>query len=216
MTEKTKPATADTSSTTEKIVESAIALFGKKGIETTSIRDIAELANVNPSLISYHFGGKSGLFLAVMEKLGRDELEVMDRILKKPENSEEFTLRLKMFLDELVDVHFRRPALSVVMSHFFEQSEPESFEIFNNIYMRIYRRMIAFLEEGQDQGFTNPNIVPLHLANILVAGVGEIFRKREFHKSILDTDYSQPEVRQSLVSSIFELCVNGFVKAKTS
>jgi TetR/AcrR family transcriptional regulator, regulator of cefoperazone and chloramphenicol sensitivity len=46
------------------LVESAIELFGTRGFDAASIRDIAAAAGANIASIGYHFGGKEGLRLA--------------------------------------------------------------------------------------------------------------------------------------------------------
>ncbi|MFW7379807.1 MAG: TetR family transcriptional regulator [Oligoflexus sp.] len=199
------------SSTTQKICEAALRLFGAKGVEGTSIREIADLAQVNPSLISYHFGGKDGLFRALMETIGRAELEVIERILKKPADGAEFKLRLKMFFEELVDVHYRRPEFSVVMAYFFEKSDAESLAIFNEVYMKIFNRILAFFEEAQNLGFANPRIKSIHLTQVVIGGIADIFRMRQCLKAIATVDYEQEDERRALIESVYELCVNGFV-----
>ncbi|MGZ6539994.1 MAG: TetR family transcriptional regulator, partial [Bacteroidia bacterium] len=45
----------------EAIVNAAISLFNSNGFSGTSIRDIAELANVNIATIAYYFDNKLGL-----------------------------------------------------------------------------------------------------------------------------------------------------------
>ncbi|WP_243291041.1 forespore capture DNA-binding protein RefZ [Bacillus sp. FJAT-47783] len=52
---------SNSSLTKEKIVDAAIALFNTKGYSGTSVREIAEKANVNVAHISYYFKGKGGL-----------------------------------------------------------------------------------------------------------------------------------------------------------
>lgn len=47
--------------TKQKVIDAATLLFFQKGFTGTSVRDIAERANVNVSLISYYFKGKQGL-----------------------------------------------------------------------------------------------------------------------------------------------------------
>lgn len=47
--------------TKEKIIRAASGLFFQKGFSGTSVRDIADKADVNVSAISYHFKGKQGL-----------------------------------------------------------------------------------------------------------------------------------------------------------
>ncbi|CAG1008865.1 MAG: DUF1956 domain-containing protein [Rhizobiaceae bacterium] len=46
------------------LIRAALNLFGQKGFDGTSTRDIAAAANANIGSIAYHFGGKEGLRLA--------------------------------------------------------------------------------------------------------------------------------------------------------
>ncbi|HLQ72180.1 MAG TPA: forespore capture DNA-binding protein RefZ [Bacillota bacterium] len=47
--------------TKQKVMNTATSLFFQKGFHGTSVRDIADKANVNVSLISYYFKNKQGL-----------------------------------------------------------------------------------------------------------------------------------------------------------
>lgn len=42
-----------------------MSLFGERGIEATSLREIARDTGVSPALVVHHFGGKDGLVAAV-------------------------------------------------------------------------------------------------------------------------------------------------------
>lgn len=53
--------------TRAKILKSADALFGERGFDVTTTRDIAERADVNRALVHYHFGTKDELLDAVLE-----------------------------------------------------------------------------------------------------------------------------------------------------
>ncbi len=50
-----------TEATRAALVRAALDLFGAKGFEATSTREIATAAKVNIAAIAYHFGGKEGL-----------------------------------------------------------------------------------------------------------------------------------------------------------
>lgn len=65
-------------STKDRILDAAERLFAARGFYGVSLRDIARNANVDPALVSYHFGKKEQLFEAVM--LRRAELLNMERI----------------------------------------------------------------------------------------------------------------------------------------
>lgn len=55
------------SGTAESLVRAAIDLFGRKGFDGTSIREVARQANTNLASIAYHFGSKEGLRQACAE-----------------------------------------------------------------------------------------------------------------------------------------------------
>ena len=60
MSEQTVP-------TKERILEAAGDIFGREGFKATTIRRIAEVAQVNIAAINYHFRDKEGLYAAVLE-----------------------------------------------------------------------------------------------------------------------------------------------------
>lgn len=49
----------------EALVAAALRLFGERGIEATSLREVAAAAEVSPALAVHHFGGRAGLVAAV-------------------------------------------------------------------------------------------------------------------------------------------------------
>lgn len=53
------------------LLKAAIRTFAEKGFEGASIREIADAAGVNSSLISFYFGGKAGLHAASLHLAAR-------------------------------------------------------------------------------------------------------------------------------------------------
>lgn len=51
----------------ESLVVAALLLFGAKGFQATSTREIAQKARQNIAAIPYYFGNKEGLYVAAME-----------------------------------------------------------------------------------------------------------------------------------------------------
>lgn len=62
MAPRSLPPPADTES---RLIETALVLFGRHGRDGTSTRAIAAAAGTPMSAITYHFGGKDALYLAV-------------------------------------------------------------------------------------------------------------------------------------------------------
>jgi AcrR family transcriptional regulator len=65
-----------------RILDSAEKLFGKKGFEETSLRDITTEAQVNLAAVNYHFQTKESLIDAVilrrLEPVNRRRMEMLD------------------------------------------------------------------------------------------------------------------------------------------
>lgn len=59
--------TESAAETRQSLVLTALRLFGEKGFEATTTREIAAAAGANIGSISYHFGGKEGLHAACAE-----------------------------------------------------------------------------------------------------------------------------------------------------
>ncbi|KGX89133.1 transcriptional regulator [Pontibacillus litoralis JSM 072002] len=67
-------------STKQKVMDAASYLFFTKGYNGTSVRDIASKANVNVSLISYHFKSKQGLLEYLMVHYFEKYMEIFELI----------------------------------------------------------------------------------------------------------------------------------------
>lgn len=63
--------------TREKLVEVGLKLFAMNGFNGVSMRNLASEAEVNLATVGYHFGGKQGLYEAVIREIIRFRDEVM-------------------------------------------------------------------------------------------------------------------------------------------
>src|SRR5699024_8465169 len=94
--------------TKEKVIKVATQLFYQKGFQGTSVRDIAQKAQINISQISYYFKHKQGLLEYIVTDYYEDYLEALEETLKNSEDMLDrevfealietiFTYRLKHF-----------------------------------------------------------------------------------------------------------------------
>jgi AcrR family transcriptional regulator len=60
------PRGRDAAATRQALLEAAQRLFGQRGFEGTTIRDIGEGAGVDPALIARYFGSKADLYVAAV------------------------------------------------------------------------------------------------------------------------------------------------------
>jgi AcrR family transcriptional regulator len=79
-----------------RILEAARKLFARQGYAGTSVRQICEEAGANVALVSYHFGGKEKLWLAIIEQFFQPDPQLLERFQRMEDPVE----RLKMFVWE--------------------------------------------------------------------------------------------------------------------
>jgi TetR/AcrR family transcriptional regulator, regulator of cefoperazone and chloramphenicol sensitivity len=53
----------------QRLIDAGLEIFGAYNLEGATTRQLAELADVNQAAIPYYFGGKEGLYVAVIEYL---------------------------------------------------------------------------------------------------------------------------------------------------
>src|SRR3954467_2954864 len=68
----------DAAASRRALLHAAGEMFHEGGSEGAKVRDIGERAQVDPALIARYFGGKEGLYLAVLAEEGADDEGPMD------------------------------------------------------------------------------------------------------------------------------------------
>src|ERR1019366_2066215 len=91
----------------EIILSTAMKLFGQKGFEGTSVREIGSGAGVNPAMISYYFGSKEKLF----EKLVEHKASFLKGVFAELVNNRSISQIEKLFIiiDSYIDRMFQSP-----------------------------------------------------------------------------------------------------------
>src|SRR6266496_3797905 len=96
-----------------QIMEMAEILFAEKGFNGTSVRDIAEKANVNLAMISYYFGSKDKLLEALFNYRGEYiKLKLESMIQDKSLSSLE---KMNTLIDHYIDKITSQQCFSRIM-----------------------------------------------------------------------------------------------------
>jgi AcrR family transcriptional regulator len=73
--------------TRDRLLDAAEELFAKRGFYGVSVRELTKAAEVDLSLVNYHFGTKLGLFSAVVERRGeilnRERLASLEKVVRE-------------------------------------------------------------------------------------------------------------------------------------
>ena len=97
----------------KRIFDTAVDLFARKGYDAVGVREIAEAAGVNISMISYYFGGKIGILKIILEDFHGAYLNILEKAIQQGGSSEE---KIAFVVSSIVD--FMRKNTNLVMVGF--------------------------------------------------------------------------------------------------
>lgn len=129
----------------EKLLAAAVPLFAEKGFAAVSIREVAEAAGVNSALISYYFGGKSGLYEAVLNEQFSVITVFLQSLGAQPLTPPE---KIRGYAKAVARAHQREPHL--IYLWFREMAEPSS--PFRHIIVEKIAMAAQFLRETLLEG----------------------------------------------------------------
>ena len=117
------PSRADGIEARQRLLAAGLRLFAQNGFQQTSIREVAQAAQVNLASISYYFGDKEGLYRAVFLAPMGDNAKYCHGVADDP--SRPLAELLPQFFTEfLMPLKFGEEMRLVVKLHYREMIEP--------------------------------------------------------------------------------------------
>src|SRR5262245_58342721 len=130
------------------ILTVAEQLFAENGFDGTSVRDIAQQANVNLAMISYYFGSKEKLLEALIE----DRAGYTQGILEEMNKDQSLTPwdRIDKLVEFYVDKVMNNYRFHCIMSQQYNATRsPEVKELLINIKLRNLEQVKKVITDGQ-------------------------------------------------------------------
>lgn len=142
----------------DRLIVSALSLFCERGYHGVSVREICDHANANPSLISFHFGGKEGLLETIFEGMVSKKFNEIENILNNVENEEEFKVRLTLFFKTYVEFYLENSEVISLYMDQLEREHPYAIKIFPQTLEILWNALVNFIQLAKDKGIVDPHI----------------------------------------------------------
>jgi AcrR family transcriptional regulator len=137
------------------LIRAALKLFGARGFDGTSTRDIAAAANANIGSIAYHFGSKDGLREAcanyIVEMIQSVAKQALGPETAKPVGRQAAEAQLAAAIERMVFFIIARPeAGEIVQFVLREMAQPTTAldMIYNGVFEPTHRRLCRIWEEA--------------------------------------------------------------------
>ncbi|TDP55588.1 TetR family transcriptional regulator [Bacteriovorax stolpii] len=142
----------------DRLIASALKLFSEKSFHAVSVREICDDAHANPSLISFHFGGKDSLLEVIFEEeLLSSSFQDMVNILTTPTSIIDMEVKLSLYLQSYVNFYLENKEVVSIYLEELEKGHDLARRILSQTYGKIWDRLHLFIQEAQSQNFIKPD-----------------------------------------------------------
>ncbi|WP_371381396.1 TetR/AcrR family transcriptional regulator [Sporomusa aerivorans] len=151
----------------EKLVAAGEKLFAQKGLTGVSIREVAKEAGANSALISYYFGGKEGLYSAVLEAQFAPIGAILDTVTDSKDPAE---VKIVSYASHVANVHHKMPFLTKFLMG--EILNPSRF--FEPVIRKYIERIFDFLTDTLNEGIAAGELrqdIDVKTAALALAGI---------------------------------------------
>jgi TetR/AcrR family transcriptional regulator, regulator of cefoperazone and chloramphenicol sensitivity len=179
-----------------RIRDAAIALFGERGFDRTSVRQIATDAGVSAALVIHHFGSKEGLRQAC------DDWLVTRLIGEKTRTSgPEIAATMREWLDD--------PERFRVYIDYFTTMLADGTEGGNRLFDRLVRDTAAMLDAGVEDGSMHESSDPeMRALLITIYGLAPLLLRDQLARS-LGTPLASAAAIRRMTRPALELYTHG-------
>lgn len=188
-----------------QLLAAARVLFARRGLNGTTIRDIADEAKINSSMISYYFEGKEGLYKACIEEIAQNSLMMAQRVLTTAENETEFRVRLQMFLDGIFALFLEDRDTGLILMREFDRLHSPAEDIFRESFLKILNMLVDFFKLGQKTGVVAADRDPETLASLLFGCVTSQMRMDHFQEKAYKKSLLNPQEKRKVENHIVDL-----------
>lgn len=198
--------------TTERILESALALFAESGFDAVRVRDIADRAKVNISAINYHFESKENLYRTVIRLSAESNTLQATAILNADLKSvDEFRFRFIAFAELLMKSVFEEPEAYMCMEREVMQNLPYAREEFRNFLPVLVSTLERYFRVAQEKKWLLEDIDCKIIALSFFPLIFSHFRDRKIFKEFFDLNVDEPAVRGEILDQTLRFFLHGIM-----
>jgi AcrR family transcriptional regulator len=199
--------------TREALLTAGADLFAERGYEGVPVWAIAEKAGVNKAMISYHFGGKRNLYLAIVEATFAEIVSQVERLAASRASAPE---ALRALIAVVGDVASRRhPHFCTMMLRELLAGGPHLDPKTVAMPLRVLDAVKRVVERGVREGALRP-VDPLLTHLSLVGSLVFFFATARFRERLLSGHRGiTPPAADAYVKHIQDLATHGLAAAET-
>ena len=201
--------------TKEKLLEAAAKVFSQRGFGGATVKEIAEEAGVNVSLISYHFNGKEGLFRAILENFGRERLRDAEKILSPPESMEDLKAKLRLWTQQFLSCHVEQDDVCSILHRENVCDQEFLWDIFEGTFLKQFEAIVKFFEAGRKKGILRKEVNALMATTMIFGSLIHIGRSQKIQQRWMNISIADEKYRTQVAEQILNVLFNGIAGSQS-
>lgn len=191
--------------TRARLLQAAVKVFARLGFERATVKDLAGAAQVNVSLVSYHFGGKENLYKACLHEFGASSLMRIETLLTPAQTRQEFGLRIFLWAEEFLRTHVEDELVISILQRELDAGLPYARDVFEKTFFVLCDHWVEFLRKGKRKGFLEPHIDPLILGQLIYGSLIHLSRYDAIHRELKGHSIRDSKVRRRIAEHVVSL-----------
>ncbi|MBK8201084.1 MAG: TetR family transcriptional regulator [Bdellovibrionales bacterium] len=187
------------------LITAAKRLFARRGLNGTSIRDIAREAKMNSSMISYYFKGKNGLYRACLQEIGSTRLQFTRDLLASPANFQDYRLRLELFAESLFKLFLEDRDIGLIIIREYDRLHSPAEKVFKENFLNLIETIVHYFKDSQSKGFVSSSFDPYILASLFFGCLSSQLRLDHINEKSFGRSLKDPSERNRISSQLVEI-----------
>jgi AcrR family transcriptional regulator len=195
----------------DQILDAAEALFARKGLEATTMDDVAERAELSKGALYLYYKSKDELFLGVVIRTQRAQVAHLERIREDPLSGLQLIARIARHYVELgraQPMHMRLMLSTLATGQYVSKDAP-SYAEHRNLTSRVVSVVLEAVERGKRDGTIRPEVDAQHTAMHLWGGLLGMMMIELNERRIGDKLPRGPLELSSVVQTFIDLLLRG-------
>lgn len=195
--------------TRDRLLQATSDLLGERDTLDISLMEIAARSGLTHGLVKYHFGGKEGLLLALLE---RDASKALDQLARLVEADMAPLAKLELHIRGVIDVYFRFPYINRLINHL--QCSPENARELSRIFMEPLRKYQSIMIEDAIEHGDIKSVDPTFFYYSAIGSCEFFFHSRNTLPFFAGYDEIDLGIKSAYADHVINLLLNGLKIAK--
>jgi len=189
----------------ENIIAAALPLFAAKGLNGVSVRELARAAGANLSMISYYFGGKEGLYAAVLA----EQFVILEKLEEIKQMDIDTLQKFELYVRATVSRYRKNPHLL----RFYTSELTNPTTCFETIVKPAIKKVVQMLLDTFSDGLSHEKFRDdLDPADTVLALAGMINFYFLLEPATAELVNHSPERDEELIRHIMDIFTKGILK----